>query len=80
MDHVDWLDEQDALKMIRLLSKQVCVGGRVIFRSASLCPPYVKLLEEHDFSVSCVKRADQPDGYFMDRVNMYNSFYLAVRT
>jgi len=78
MDHVDWLDEDAALKVIQLLSAQVLQGGRVIFRSASLCPPYVKMLKENNFRVTCVKRADQ-GGYFMDRVNMYNSFYMAIR-
>lgn len=78
MDHVDWLDNKNALQVIQLLSDQVLPGGRVIFRSASLCPPYVKMLKENGFSVTCVKRADQ-GGYYMDKVNMYNSFYMAIR-
>ena len=78
MDHVDWLDNKNALQVIQLLSEHVLPGGRVIFRSASLCPPYVKMLKENGFRVTCVKRADQ-GGHFMDKVNMYNSFYMASK-
>ena len=78
MDHIDWLDEERSLEVIQLLSKQVIQGGRVIFRSASLCPPYVKMLKDHGFHVTCVKRADQ-GGHYMDKVNMYNGFYLGIK-
>lgn len=55
---------------------QVRPGGIVIWRSASFNPPYAKLIELAGFSVRCLQRAS--DGY-MDRVNMYASFYVATR-
>jgi betaine lipid synthase len=51
-------------------------GGIVIWRSASLRPPYAQLIAAAGFDVKCLQRAS--DGY-MDRVNMYSSFYMAVR-
>ncbi|CAD7703949.1 unnamed protein product [Ostreobium quekettii] len=79
MDHVDWMDPEAAQNVVQLLGRQVLPGGRVIWRSASLCPPYVAMMESAGFDVKCVQRADRPDCYYMDRVNMYNSFYVAVR-
>ena len=55
---------------------QVLPGGRVIWRSAAVRPPYVKLIEQAGFDVECLQLADHG---FMDRVNMYSSFYVAVR-
>ena len=55
---------------------QVLPGGRVIWRSAAVRPPYVKLIEQAGFDVKCLQLADHG---FMDRVNMYSSFYVAVR-
>jgi len=79
MDHVDWMDEEAATDVIRLLSKQVVQNGRIILRSASVCPPYLEIMRNHGFDITCIHRADQGD-YYMDKVNMYNSFYLAVKT
>lgn len=78
MDHIDWMDDKTALEVIELLSTQVMSNGRMIFRSASLCPPYVQMMKDYGFKVTCVKRADQ-GGYYMDKVNMYNSFYMAMK-
>lgn len=44
-------------------------GGIVIWRSASLRPPYAKHIAAAGFDVTCLQRAS--DGY-MDRVNMYS--------
>jgi betaine lipid synthase len=55
---------------------QVAPGGIVIWRSAALVPPYAEVIRKAGFDVRCVSRADQ--GY-MDRVNMYSSFYVAKR-
>ena len=55
---------------------QVLPGGRVIWRSAAVRPPYVKLIEQAGFDVKCLQLADHG---CMDRVNMYSSFYVAVR-
>lgn len=76
MDHVDWLDLKASKKLAKALAKHVSPGGRVIWRSAALCPPYSRLIQQAGFEVRCLQRADQE---FMDRVNMYSSFYVAVR-
>ena len=56
---------------------QVLSGGLVIWRSAAIVPPYAKLIEKAGFNVKCLQQAQ--DGY-MDRVNMYCSFWVAERT
>ncbi len=76
MDHVDWQDMSQARVLAATLAKHVAPGGRVIWRSAALCPPYTRIIREAGFDVKCLQRADE--GY-MDRVNMYSSFYVAVR-
>ncbi|MEW5303500.1 MAG: hypothetical protein WDW38_001833 [Sanguina aurantia] len=76
MDHVDWLDMATAQELATTLAQQVAAGGIVIWRSAALEPPYADLIRDAGFDVKCISRADQ--GY-MDRVNMYSSFYVAKR-
>eukprot|EP00195_Chlamydomonas_chlamydogama_P005703 CAMPEP_0202899678 /NCGR_PEP_ID=MMETSP1392-20130828/7850_1 /ASSEMBLY_ACC=CAM_ASM_000868 /TAXON_ID=225041 /ORGANISM="Chlamydomonas chlamydogama, Strain SAG 11-48b" /LENGTH=653 /DNA_ID=CAMNT_0049585927 /DNA_START=166 /DNA_END=2127 /DNA_ORIENTATION=- len=76
MDHVDWLDMDHAKVVADTLAQQVLPGGIVIWRSAALCPPYAELIKKAGFDVKCISRADQ--GY-MDKVNMYSSFYVAKR-
>lgn len=76
MDHADWLDEETAIQLAKALGKQVVVGGVVIWRSAAMNPPYAKFIEAQGFNVSCLQRADQ--GY-MDKVNMYSSFFIATK-
>jgi betaine lipid synthase len=76
MDHVDWLDLDTANTVAKTLAEQVLPGGIVIWRSAAMEPPYAALIAKAGFDVKCVQRADQ--GY-MDRVNMYSSFYVAKR-
>jgi betaine lipid synthase len=76
MDHVDWLDEGSAREVARTLRDQVLPGGKVIWRSASVCPPYAAFIAAQGFDV--VRLAVATSGY-MDRVNMYSSFYCAVR-
>lgn len=76
MDHVDWLDAKTVQELANTLAQQVLPGGIVIWRSASLSPPYSKAIADAGFTVTCLQRASE--GY-MDRVNMYSSFYMAVR-
>lgn len=76
MDHVDWLDTPHALELAQALGQQVKPGGIVIFRSASLTPPYARLITQAGFEVRCLQKAT--DGY-MDRVNMYSSFYMCIK-
>ena len=52
MDHVDWLDLKAARELSRALAKHVAPGGRVIWRSAALCPPYARLIREAGFEVT----------------------------
>lgn len=77
MDHVDWLTQEQISALCHNLWEQVNPGGKVIFRSAALEPSYVNDLKDVGFQVTCVGRIDQV-GY-MDRVNMYASFYLATK-
>ncbi|WIA39165.1 hypothetical protein OEZ86_005292 [Tetradesmus obliquus] len=76
MDHVDWLGDAYVQELAATLAQQVLPGGIVIWRSASLSPPYAQAIADAGFAVTCLQRAS--DGY-MDRVNMYSSFYMAVR-
>eukprot|EP00884_Botryococcus_braunii_P001650 jgi/Botrbrau1/11486/Bobra.0360s0013.1 len=76
MDHVDWQDVGQARDLAASLAKHVAPGGRIIWRSAALVPPYARIVRDAGFDVRCISRADE--GY-MDRVNMYSSFYVATR-
>lgn len=53
MDHVDWLDLKAAKQLAERLASQVLPGGRVIWRSAAICPPYASLISAAGFKVSC---------------------------
>ena len=66
MDHVDWLDEKIVQELATTLRQQVLPGGIVIWRSASLSPPYAKVIADAGFNVTCISRASE--GY-MDRVS-----------
>lgn len=79
MDHLDWMDLKMMRKVANALRSQVAPGGRVIFRSAAFEPPYVEMLRDAGFTVKCLQRADKEKGGYMDRVNMYASFYLAIK-
>ena len=82
MDHADWLSEEAQMELVKALKDQVVRGGKAIWRSASLVPPYAAMLEANGFRVKCVQRFDQlpeTDNLYMDRVNMYASFYVATR-
>jgi betaine lipid synthase len=76
MDHVDWLEAPCQHELAATLRERVAPGGKVIWRSASNAPPYAGVIAEHGFDVRRLQVAT--DGY-MDRVNMYSSFYCAVR-
>ena len=51
MDHVDWLDLKAAKDLAAALSRHVAPGGRVIWRSAALEPPYARLIANAGFTV-----------------------------
>jgi Protein of unknown function (DUF3419) len=64
MDHVDWLDDKTVRELAAALADQVLPGGVVIWRSASMAPPYAAVIANAGFAVTCISRAS--DGY-MDR-------------
>jgi hypothetical protein len=51
MDSMDWLSDSQVQQLTEALGRQVLEGGRVIWRSASLSPPYAKLIEDAGFEV-----------------------------
>ena len=51
MDHVDWMDEKYARELAATLARQVVSGGRVIWRSAALEPPYGPIIAAAGFQV-----------------------------
>jgi len=75
MDHVDWLEQPDIDTLCAALKDQVKPGGRVIWRSASRSPKYAKCIEEAGFDVVRITTSEK----YMDRVNMYASFYVGIR-
>ncbi|KAJ7295612.1 hypothetical protein O6H91_Y176300 [Diphasiastrum complanatum] len=75
MDHVDWLDQTDIDILCEALKEHVKPGGRVIWRSASRAPHYAKSITDAGFTVRQISTNDS----YMDRVNMYASFHVAVR-
>lgn len=82
MDHADWLCTDKQMELVTALRDCIAPGGRVIWRSASLEPPYAAMMAKNGFTVRCIQRFDRmPDtqNLYMDRVNMYASFYVAER-
>jgi betaine lipid synthase len=77
MDHVDWLDDTTAKQVAKALGEQVKAGGRVIWRSAAFSPRYAAFIEAAGFYVERIQV--QEPGEMMDKVNMYSSFYLAIK-
>ncbi|CAM6106075.1 unnamed protein product [Calypogeia fissa] len=75
MDHVDWLEQKDIDILCSALKQQVIPGGRVIWRSASRRPGYAQCIANSGFAVRRIQTSEN----YMDRVNMYASFYVAVR-
>jgi len=75
MDHMDWLNEEEVREFSKDLAKHVVEGGQLIWRSASTKPWYAKFIQDHSFEVKKISDASA----YMDRVNMYASFYTAYR-
>ncbi|KAF0711196.1 hypothetical protein AaE_012253 [Aphanomyces astaci] len=74
MDHLDWFSEEDAEAEIRAVSQKMRQGGRAFWRSAGKYPWYNSLFEKCGFRVyPCQIR--QGDHLYIDRVNMYASFW-----
>ena len=51
MDHMDWMDDEYARELSAALARQMPTGGRVIWRSAALEPPYASIIAAAGFEV-----------------------------
>ena len=51
MDHMDWMDDAYARELSAMLYQQMTPGGRVIWRSAALEPPYAPIIAAAGFEV-----------------------------
>ena len=51
MDHMDWLDASAANTVAAELARAVQPGGRIIWRSAAMVPPYNQFIAAAGFQV-----------------------------
>lgn len=78
MDHLDWFSVEDATAEIQACFKKMAVGGKVFWRSAGKYPWYNELFEANGFRVEpCQIR--EGDVMYIDRVNMYASFWMGEK-
>jgi betaine lipid synthase len=78
MDHLDWFSLEDATAELSAVARKVKKGGKVFWRSAGKRPWYITLFEELGFRVyPCQIR--EGETLFIDRVNMYASFWAAEK-
>ncbi|MDC6270890.1 DUF3419 family protein [Acetobacter pasteurianus] len=79
MDHMDWFDPngKDAINEIRAVKKCLVKGGRLMLRSASKHPWYIKTFE--DLGFECAPAAVRESGTSIDRVNMYASTWVCTK-
>lgn len=78
MDHLDWLSDQDAKTVAIALGQHVTKGGRIIWRSAAYRPKYARFIENSGFTVTRLQ-VHTDEHKMLDLVNMYASFWLAVK-
>lgn len=80
MDHMDWFDPKgkDAINEITALSTCLVDGGRVMLRSASTNPWYIKTFESLGFE--CEAAAVRLPNELIDRVNMYASTWVCTKS
>lgn len=79
MDHMDWFDPNgpEAEEEIGLLNKALSNNGRVMLRSASTEPWYIKIFDSNGF-VSEPAAVRKP-GSSIDRCNMYASTWICTK-
>ncbi|KAK6464556.1 hypothetical protein DFJ63DRAFT_322236 [Scheffersomyces coipomensis] len=79
MDHMDWFDPHgtDEINEITALKKCLVNGGRVMLRSASTNPWYIKSFEKLGFK--CEAAAVRVSGESIDRINMYASTWVCTK-
>ncbi|QKX60672.1 uncharacterized protein TRUGW13939_07818 [Talaromyces rugulosus] len=80
MDSMDWFnpDEDAAAKQAQALNRAMKMGGRILLRSASIEPWYIKDFEANGFSPRRV--GARFPGSCIDRVNMYASAWIFTKT
>ncbi|KAK1755234.1 hypothetical protein QBC47DRAFT_212254 [Echria macrotheca] len=79
MDSMDWFDPGSgaATRQITKLNRALCIGGRVLLRSAALEPWYIRDFEAHGFVGKRV--GNREPGTCIDRVNMYASCWVCAK-
>lgn len=75
MDHADWQSAEQTMELARTLYKHTSKHAKIILRSAAYEPPYIEHLRAAGFAVRCIQKMDN----YMDRVNMYASFWIAEK-
>ncbi|KAH0542637.1 hypothetical protein FGG08_002960 [Glutinoglossum americanum] len=80
MDSMDWFDTAsvEASVQISATNRALKLGGRVLLRSAGLKPWYIQEFETRGFTAQRVNA--RLAGTCVDRVNMYASTWLCVKT
>ncbi|KAL1976867.1 hypothetical protein VTN31DRAFT_3149 [Thermomyces dupontii] len=80
MDSMDWFDPSSdaASQQVCKLNRALKLGGRVLLRSASIEPWYIKDFKENGFEPRRV--GARTPGNCIDRVNMYASTWLITKT
>ncbi|KAJ1965175.1 hypothetical protein GGI12_000951 [Dipsacomyces acuminosporus] len=79
MDHMDWFSADDADEEVVALARAIKKGGFVLWRSAARVPWYIKVFEKQGFAVQPLSIREPGSLNPIDRVNMYASFYKAVK-
>ncbi|KUM60231.1 hypothetical protein ACN42_g6893 [Penicillium freii] len=80
MDSMDWFDPagDSAPSQARTFNKALKKGGRILLRSASIDPWYIKHFEENGFTARRV--GARFPGTCIDRVNMYASTWICTKS
>ncbi|OOF99708.1 hypothetical protein ASPCADRAFT_512326 [Aspergillus carbonarius ITEM 5010] len=80
MDSMDWFDPEgsEAAIQAQKLNHALKMGGRILLRSASIDPWYIRHFEQNGFSARRV--GARFPGTCIDRVNMYASTWICTKT
>ncbi|CBF70581.1 hypothetical protein AN5914.2 [Aspergillus nidulans FGSC A4] len=80
MDSMDWFDPEgtEATAQAQKFNQALKMDGRILLRSASIEPWYIKNFEENGFSARRV--GARFSGTCIDRVNMYASTWICTKT
>ncbi|KAI8920400.1 hypothetical protein DFJ77DRAFT_427126 [Powellomyces hirtus] len=79
MDHLDWFSPEGAENEIRAVARKCAKGAKVFWRSAAKRPWYNAIFERHGFNIVMLQIRED-DTLYIDRVNMYASFYCGLRS